>query len=77
MMSFVRKCGRPDSAAAHLTTARMMMHHDLPDEAAKQAAAALALDRKTPEAHFILGEVAILHGDLTGAVAELKAEVGA
>src|SRR5215469_7884514 len=65
----------PDSAAARLTTAQMMMHHDLPDEAAKQAKAALAIDGKTPEAHFLLGEVAIGRGDIPTAIAELKTEI--
>ena len=65
----------PDSAAARLTTARMMMHHELPDEAAKQAKAALAIEGKTPEAHFLLGEVAIGRGDIPSAIAELKAEI--
>jgi len=64
-----------DSAAAHLTTARMMMHRELPDDAARQAKAALALEPKIPEAHFLLGEVAIFHGDIEGGVAELKAEI--
>jgi len=64
-----------DSAAAHLATARMMMHRDLADEAATQAKAALALEAKIPEAHFLLGEVAIFHGDLESGIAELKAEI--
>jgi tetratricopeptide (TPR) repeat protein len=64
-----------DSAAARVTTARMMMHHDLADEAARQAKAALASDPRIPEAHFLLGEVAIFHGDIEGAIAELKAEI--
>ena len=65
----------PDSAAAHLTTARMMMHKDLDTDAAKQARMALDIDPKTPEAHFVLGEVAIYHADLEGAIAELKQEI--
>ncbi|HLK65109.1 MAG TPA: tetratricopeptide repeat protein [Bryobacteraceae bacterium] len=65
----------PDSAAAHLTTARMMMHQDLADEAANQAKAALQIDARIPEAHFLLGEVAIFHADIDGAIAELKKEI--
>ena len=65
----------PDSAAARLTTARMMMHHDLPEEAARQAKAALQLDAKIPEAHFLLGEVAIGRGETQAAISELKAEI--
>jgi len=64
-----------DSAAARVTTARMMMHQDLADDAAKQAKAALQIDPYIPEAHFILGEVAIFQADLDGAVAELKKEI--
>jgi tetratricopeptide (TPR) repeat protein len=64
-----------DSAAAHLTTARMMMHKDMDVEAAKEAKAALAIDARIPEAHFLLGEVAIFHADLEGAIAELKKEI--
>jgi tetratricopeptide (TPR) repeat protein len=65
----------PDSAAAHLTTARMMMHKDLDTEAAKQARLALEIDPRIPEAHFLLGEVAIYHADFDGAIVELKKEV--
>jgi tetratricopeptide (TPR) repeat protein len=65
----------PDSAAAHLTTARMLMHHDMDAEAAKQARLALKSDPRIPEAHFILGEVAIQHADLDDAIAELNQEI--
>jgi tetratricopeptide (TPR) repeat protein len=65
----------PDSAAAHLTTARMMMHHDVDAEAAKQARLALKLDPRIPEAHFILGEIAILHAEIDDAIAELNQEI--
>ena len=64
-----------DSAAARVTTARMMMHQDLADDAAKQARAALLIDPHIPEAHFILGEVAIFQADIDGAVSELKKEL--
>lgn len=65
----------PDSAAAHLTTAQMMMHKDLDTEAAKQALLALEIDPRIPEAHFLLGEVAIYHADFEGAITELKKEI--
>jgi tetratricopeptide (TPR) repeat protein len=65
----------PDSAAAHLTTARMMMHKDLDTEAAKQARLALENDPRIPEAHFLLGEVAIYHADFEAAIDELKKEI--
>ena len=65
----------PNSAAAHLLTARMLLHHDVDLEAAKQAKLALELDPKIPEAHFLLGEVAILHAQIDEAIAELKKEI--
>jgi len=65
----------PDSAAAHLTTARMMMYKDLDTEAAKQALLALTIDNRIPEAHFLLGEVAIYQGDFEGGIEELKKEI--
>jgi len=65
----------PNSAAAHLTAAQMMLHHDIDSEAAKQAKLALTLDPRIPEAHFLLGEVAIGHADLDEAIAELNQEI--
>jgi len=65
----------PGSAAARLTTARMMMHQDLPNEAAKQAKAALDIDPKLAGAHFLLGEVAIYQADMETAIVELKKEI--
>jgi superkiller protein 3 len=65
----------PKSAAAHLTTARMLLHQDVDSEAARQAKLALEIDPKTPEAHFLLGEVAILHAQIDDAIVELKKEI--
>jgi tetratricopeptide (TPR) repeat protein len=64
-----------DSAAAHLTTARMLMHQDLATEAAKQAKLALEIDPKIAGAYFLLGEVAIYQADIEGAIADLKREI--
>jgi len=66
---------QPDSAAAHLTTAQMLLHNDADGEAVKQAEAALVIDPKIPEAHFLLGEVAILKAEIDKAIAELKKEI--
>lgn len=66
---------KPDSAAAHVVTARMMLHQDADGEAAKQAQRALELDPNIPEAHFLLGEVAILHADIDEAIRQLKKEI--
>jgi tetratricopeptide (TPR) repeat protein len=65
----------PNSAAAHLMSARMMLHHDVDAEAARQARLALELDPRIPEAHFLLGEVAILHAEIDEAITELKKEI--
>jgi len=63
------------SASAHLLTARMLMHQDLPNEAAKQAKAALEIDPKIAGAYFLLGEVSIYQADTESAIAELKKEI--
>ncbi len=65
----------PDSAAAHLTTAQMMLHRDDEGQAAKQARLALAIDARIPEAHFLLGEIAIGHAEIENAIAELQKEI--
>jgi tetratricopeptide (TPR) repeat protein len=65
----------PHSAAAHLTTARMLLYHDMDAEAGKQAKQALEVDPHIPEAHFLLGEIAILHADIDDAIGELKQEI--
>ena len=65
----------PASAAAHLMTARMMLHHDVEQEAAKQVKLAIDIDPRIPEAHFVLGEIAIGHADIDEAIAELKKEL--
>jgi len=65
----------PNSAAARLTTARMMLHRDMDGEAADQAKLALKLDARIPEAHFLLGEIAIGHGDIDDAIGELNQEI--
>lgn len=64
-----------NSAAAHLTTAQMMLHHDVDSEAAKQAKLALELDARIPQAHFLLGEIAISHAEIADAIAELNREI--
>jgi tetratricopeptide (TPR) repeat protein len=64
-----------NSATAHLTTARMMMHQDMASEAGKEAKLALEVDPKIAGAYFLLGEVAIYQVDIEGAIADLKKEI--
>lgn len=47
----------PDSAAAHMIMARMLVLSNLPNLAAKQAAQALAIRSDLPMAHLLIGEV--------------------
>lgn len=64
----------PDSAQAYLLAGRMFLRRELRDQAAVQAARALALDPNLPLAHELLGEVALARGDVPSAVQELEAE---
>jgi len=66
---------RPDSAAAHLMAARMMLRQDVADGAVQEAKRALELDPRIPEAHFLIGEVDIVHAEIDEAIAELKKEI--
>jgi tetratricopeptide (TPR) repeat protein len=65
----------PKSAAAHLTTAQMLLHQDVDAEASRQARLALDVDPRTPGAHFLLAEVDLLHAHVDEAIAELKKEL--
>lgn len=59
---------RPESAAAHLLTAEMMLRLDLADDAAREARRALALDPHIPQAHYVVGEA-------SRSAAELRQEI--
>lgn len=65
----------PESAAGHLMAAQMLLKKDFDSEAAKEAATALRLNAKLPEAHFLLGEIAIFRGRPDEAIMELQKEL--
>jgi len=65
----------PDSAAAHLVTAQMMLRYEFEEPAEKEAARALQLDSRIPQAHYLLGLVAIYRGQIDRGIAELQREI--
>lgn len=65
----------PDSAAAWLFSARMLFRQELTAQAGAAARQALTLDARLPQAHRLLGEIALAKGDVPGAVTELEQEV--
>jgi len=65
----------PDSAKARLMAAKMMMGEQLEDMAELELRVAVKLDPKLPEAHFVLGEIAIFRGDTDTGIAEMQEEI--
>ena len=74
--AFARLFGvTPDSAKARLLAAKMMMGEQLEEMAEPELRAAVKLEPKLPEAHFMLGELAIFRGDTDAGIAELREEI--
>jgi len=74
--AFARLFGVPaDSAKARLLAAKMMMGEQLEEMAEPEVRAAVKLEPKLPEAHFMLGELAIFRGDTDAGIAELREEI--
>jgi tetratricopeptide (TPR) repeat protein len=65
----------PDSAAAHLVTARMMVRAEFDEAAEVELKKALAKDPRLPHAHFLLGQTALFRGRLDESVALLQKEL--
>ncbi len=64
----------PDSPAAYVATARLLLRREFTSEATTFVQKALALDPKLPLAHQLLGEIALARADLPTAIRELQAE---
>ncbi len=75
-IAFARLFGvPPNSAAAHLLAAELMLKREYEEDALAEAQKALALDAKLPGAHFMLGEIAVFHASLDEGIAEMKTEI--
>ncbi len=64
----------PDSPAAYVATARLLLRREFTDEATTFVQKALAIDPRLPMAHQLLGEIALARADLPTAIRELQAE---
>ncbi len=66
---------KPDSAAAHLITAQQMVRQEFEEDARNELQKALTIDPRIPEAHYMLGELAIYRSNIDTAVQELLHEI--
>ena len=65
----------PDSAAAHLLTAQMMVRAELDEAAEAELKQALAKEPNLPHANFLLGQSALFRGRLDESVALFRREL--
>ena len=65
----------PNSAAAYLFCARMLLRYDFTPVAEEYASKALALDPKLPLAHYLLGELYLYQSKIDQAISHLEQEL--
>ena len=65
----------PQSPAARLLTAQMMVRAEMDEMAHAELTAALAQDPRLPHAHYLLGQTALFRGRLDEAVALFRKEL--
>ena len=65
----------PDSAAAYLFTARVLLRQEFDPIAEEYAQKATAIDPKLPLAHFFLGELHLYKSKIPEAIADFQAEL--
>ena len=74
--AFAAMFGVPfNSASAHLLTAQFMVRQEFEEYALRELAAAVALDPKIPQAHYLLGILAVFRNELDKGIAELTQEL--
>lgn len=74
--SFARLFGvSPDTAAAYLIAAQMMVRLEFEDLAEAELKKAIEKDPRIPQAHYLLGQAAIFRGQMDEARAQLQREL--